>query len=237
MVDALDAAMGSRRAAAAAPPPTEATRRRDAVPPPPPPVTPAQAADEPDRPGGRRPGAALLAGLATLLLLAVVGFLLLQGGGDGQEGEPAAQTTPTPTAEQTREPTATPTETPTQTPEPTKTATATPEPTKTAAPEPAREPDLGRARSLQLQGFNARQAGNYEQGLTLSQQALQACGDARELDPCGYALYEVGAALNALGRPDEAIPYLERRLDTYGNNGDVRSELNKAKQAAKRDGG
>jgi serine/threonine-protein kinase len=203
------------------------------VPPPPPPVAPARADDD-DRPRGRRPGAALLAGLAALLVLAVVGFVLLRGGGDGQEGEPAAQATPTPTAEQTREPTATPAETPTDTPEPTQ--TATPEPTQTATPESSGEPNLGRASTLQVQGFNARQAGDYEQSLALSQQALQACGDAQELDPCGYALYEIGASLNALGRPDEAIPYLERRLDTYGNNGEVKAELKKAQKAAKRDG-
>jgi tetratricopeptide (TPR) repeat protein len=236
MVDALDTAMGSRAAAAAPPPPTEATRRLDAVPPPPPPVIPATAGEEPERPGGRRPGAALLAGLATLLLLAVVGFVLLRGGGDGQEGERTAQTTPTATAERTREPTATPTQTPTETPEPTRTATATPEPTETATPEPSGQPNLGQARTLQVQGFNARQAGNYNQALALSQQALQACGDAQELDPCGYALYEIGASLDALGRPDEAIPYLERRLDTYGNNSEVKSELKKARKAAKGDG-
>jgi tetratricopeptide (TPR) repeat protein len=52
------------------------------------------------------------------------------------------------------------------------------------------------------------------------------------LSPCGYALFEVGAALNALGRPDEAIPYLERRLDEYGDNAEVRAELEKARDAA-----
>ena len=51
-----------------------------------------------------------------------------------------------------------------------------------------------------------------------------------QLDPCGYALYEVGAALVGLGRNDEAIPYLERRLDDYGDNsaGDVQKALDQA---------
>ena len=215
MVDALGDAMGSSRAAAAAPP-TEATRKLDAPPPPPPPVAAPRRDD-----GERRPGAMLLAGLAGLLLIAVLGFVLLSGGGDGDgDGEQAAQPTPTATAERTAEPTATATAT--------ETAEPTPEPTPeaTATPEPSGEVDLDRAADLQLQGFNARQAGNYEQALTLSQQALDACGDTQQLDPCGYALYETGAALNALGRPDEAIPFLEQRLDTYGNNGDgqVRAE-------------
>jgi eukaryotic-like serine/threonine-protein kinase len=227
MVDALDGAMGSRPAAAAAAPPTEATRRLDAPPPPPPPPAAAPRRDD----GARRPGAVLLAGLAGLLLIAVLGFVLLSGGGDGNgDGEQAAQPTPTATAtaERTPEPTPTATETAEPTPEP------TPEPT--ATPEPSGEPDLDRAADLQLQGFNARQAGNNEQALTLSQQALEACGDAQELNPCGYALYEVGAALNALGRPDEAIPYLQQRLDTYGNNGQVKAELRRAERAAGGDG-
>ena len=92
--------------------------------------------------------------------------------------------------------------------------------------------DLDRAADLQLQGYNARIAGDYEQALALSTQALEACGDTQQLAPCGYALYEVGAALNALGRPDEAIPYLEQRLDQYGPNKDVEKELKAAQKAA-----
>ena len=226
MVDALGTAMGSPSAAAA--PPTEATRQLDS-PPPPPPATAA-----PPRDGGdRRPGAALVAGLAGLLLIAVLGFVLLSGGGDGdgdggQAAQPTATATATATAERTPEPTPTATETAEPTPEPTPEATAT--------PEPSGEVDLDRAADLQLQGFNARSAGNPEQGLALSQQALEACGDTQQLNPCGYALYEVGASLNALGRPDEAIPYLEQRLETYGENKEVERELKNAQKAA-RDGG
>jgi eukaryotic-like serine/threonine-protein kinase len=229
MVDALDTAMGSpRAAAAAAAPATEATRRLEAPPPPPPPPAAPPRRDD----GARRPGAVLLAGLAGLLLIAVLGFVLLSGdGGDGGgDGEQAAEPTPTATAERTAEPT------PTETAEPTATPTETATPDATETPEPSGETDLDRAADLQLQGFNARQAGDNEQALALSQQALEACGDAQELDPCGYALYEVGAALNALGRPDEAIPYLRQRLDTYGNNGQVKAELRRAERAAGGDG-
>ena len=97
---------------------------------------------------------------------------------------------------------------------------------------PAAEPDLDRASQLQVQGFNARQAGDYDRALTLNQQALEACGDTVQLDPCGYALFEVGAALNALGRPDEAIAPLEQRLEQYGDNGsgEVKDELKKRPQ-------
>ncbi len=69
-----------------------------------------------------------------------------------------------------------------------------------------------------MQGYNARLAGDYDKSLDLSQQAIDACGNSNELDPCGYALFEKGLALNRSGKPDEAIPVLEERLDRFGDN-------------------
>jgi eukaryotic-like serine/threonine-protein kinase len=225
MVDALDRAM----AGGGAQPATEATRPLapvggTAAPPPPPAPAPA-----PPRDSGGRGGAALLAGLAGLLLLAVLGFVLLSGGGDGDGGKPSAdkpKASSTPREREKKTPTPTPTAERTATPTPTPTATAT----ETPAP-PAGGTNLARARQLQLQGYNARRAGDFEGALNASTQALQACGDTHALDPCGYALFEVGAALNALGRNEEAIPYLERRLNEYGDNssGEVQKELDKAR--------
>jgi serine/threonine-protein kinase len=218
MVAALDRAMvGSR-------PPTEPTRPIAAPPGPP-----------PERAGGSA-GPWLLAGLAALVLLAVAGFVLLSSGDDA--GQPqSAQSTATATATATPTADRTPESTPERTPEPTaeKTPEKTPEPTPEATEEPSGGgTDLDRAADLQLQGYNARLAGDYDQALTLSQQALDACGDAVQLSPCGYALYEVGAALNAQGRPDEAIPYLEQRLDQYGPDKDVEKQLKAAEKAAKK---
>ncbi len=209
MVAALDRAMGE------SPPATEPTRPIT----PAPPVTPQRAGAG----GGAWPW--VLVGLAALLVLAVAGVVLLSGDDDG--GPQSAQPTATATAERTPEPTRTadPTETPTP--------TETPAPTET--PEaPSGGTSLDRAADLQLQGYNARLAGDYDQALALSQQSLEACGDTKQLSPCGYALYEVGAALNALGRPDEAIPYLEQRLEQYGPNKDVEKELKNAEKAAKK---
>jgi len=237
MVDELERALGASTAAAAAAPATMPTRKVPAPPPAGPP--PASAAAAPDGGGGghRRTGA-LLAGLAGLALVAVLGFVLLSGGdggrsdGDGQQAadqprqERRQESTPTPSPEPTRE--ATPEPTPEATPEP------TPEPTAEATAEPtAAEPDLERASELQLAGYNARQAGDYEQALESSQAALEACGDVQQESPCGYALFEVGAALNALGRPEEAIPLLEQRLAVYGNNQEVRAELKDARANAR----
>ena len=213
MVEALDGAMGPSR------PPTEPTRPIAAVAPPP--------------PSNRRHGAAIIAGLAGLILIAVVGFVLLSGGDNGrsdggqQTAEQPRQTeTPRKKKESTPTPTPTPTPTAESTPEPTATATATP----TATPPPAAGTGVAAARRLQLQGYNARQNGDFAAALTASSAALKACGDAHVLDPCGFALYEVGAALVGLGRNEEAIPYLERRLDDYGDNsaGDVEKALDQA---------
>jgi serine/threonine protein kinase len=179
---------------------------------------------------GRRVALAL-AGLFGLLAAAVVAFVLISDGGDGdREGGRAGAETPqaerrqerreaTPTSEPTQE------STPTQTATPT--ATATPAPTATATPQPPPASGLAAARDLQVDGYNARQAGNYEQALQLSQQALEACGDRRPLDPCGYAVFEIGVALNRLGRPQEAIPYLQQRLE-YGGSQEAEAELEDA---------
>ena len=182
----------------------------------------------------RRWPAILLGALVGLLAAAAVAFALLSGGGDDNGGSPnrdqSSANRPaqqeqrrresTPTAEPTAKSTATPTATPT--------ATATPTPTATPTAQPPSGSGLGAARALQVRGFNARQAGDYQQALQLSQQALAACGDRRVLDPCGYAAFEIGAALNALGRPEEAIPFLEQRL-SYGASDEAQAELDDAR--------
>jgi eukaryotic-like serine/threonine-protein kinase len=207
MVDALERAMGSAR------PPTEPTRAIAAAPGPPPPR--------------RRSAAPLLAGLAAVALLAVAGFVLLSGGDNGRSDGGRQQTAKTERRSEKRTPTPTPSPSAESTPEPTATATATP----TATTAPTSGPDLTRARQLQLQGFNARRAGDYEAGLAASTAALRACGNTHALDPCGYALYEIGADLIALGRNREAIPFLEKRLSEYGDNsgGEVQQALDQAR--------
>jgi eukaryotic-like serine/threonine-protein kinase len=236
MVDELDRAMGAAastteptRPIAVAAPPTRVASGATAPPPSGPP--PARRGDGAAGSPSRRSGVPILAGLAGLLLLAVLGFVLLSGGNNGrsdggnqastQQNKPRKKSTPTPTPKAK------------DTPTPTPTATSTPTPTPTQAPTsaPTSGPNLARARQLQLAGFNARKSGDYESALSSSVQALKACGDAHALDPCGYALFEIGADLNALGRNSEAIPYLERRLNEYGDNssGEVQAELDKAR--------
>lgn len=236
-----------KRAPVAAPPPPRepdtaehpGPDREWAAPPPPPRRTPARAADpEPER---RRSGAGpLIAALLALLMLAGAGAFVLATRGDD---EPTQRAESTPTAEPTREstPEPTPEETETATPEPTESATPeptdtpTPEPTPEETPEPTGEPDLQAAQAAQLEGYNARQAGDFQTALAKAQEAQQLCAGSKELSPCGYAVYEEGVALLNLGQPDAAIPVLQRRLDEFGDNesGEVRKALRDAKKAAR----
>jgi len=219
LVDCLDEAISSKPE-----PPTTRSTRLIGGGPPPRTAPPVAAADGRPAPRRRNTGV-LLAALATAALIALIAILLLSGGdggGDKQQAEQTPQRTETPTQEPKD----------TATPEPTAEETASPEPTDTQAP--SGEVDLDKARQLQLDGYNARLAGDYPKALDLSQQALDACGDSNELDPCGYALFEKGLALNRSGKPDEAIPVLEERLDGSGDNekGEVEKELKAAKKAA-----
>jgi serine/threonine-protein kinase len=210
-----------RPASPVPPPPPPPTRSTKVAPPTPP---PRRTAARPADPARRSRLGPLLAILATAVAIGVLAFLLFSGGdGERTAGESTPTPSPSPTAESTPEETATPRKK--ATPEPTAEATAT------AAP-PSGEQDLARATSLQVQGFNANNSGDYERGLALSQQALDACAGARQESPCGYALFEKGRALNALGRPDEAIPVLQQRLDLYGPNKQVEQELKAAEKAA-----
>jgi len=196
-------------------------------------------------PPKRSSAAPLLVGLGLLAVLAVVAAVALAARGgdkDEQANTPKATATATATAKKTAKPTqtatatATPEKTDTPTPAPTDTPTATPTDTPTAEPtqQASTKTDLKAATQAQIAGYNARRAGNYQTALEKAREAQQLCGDKHELSPCGYALFEEGAALVGLGRPNEAIPILERRLNEYGDNdaGEVTKELAKAKEAA-----
>lgn len=222
LVDALDAAMHAKPA----PPTTRSTRVAGSGPP----RRTAPVAYSGGREPGNRPRAGvLLAALAALALIAVIAVLLLSGGGNDNGGGSNTKAESTPTKTATPEKTKTPEET--ATPEPTETAT----PAATDTPAPSGGTDLAKARQLQVQGYNARLAGDFPKALALSQQALDACGNSNEMDPCGYAMFEKGYALNHSGKPDEAIPVLQERLDRFGDNdkGEVAKELKAAKKAAK----
>ncbi len=180
----------------------------------------------------RRAGAPLLVGLAALALLAVIGIVLLADGGSGGGGQPSptATRTPkqtaTPTPAKTRTPTPTATHTPTPTPTPTQTAapTATPTPPAPSAADPS---------ALEAKGHGELQAGNYPAALNDLGAAVKACGNSTAVDPCAYAMYDLADALMRSGRPQDAIPILQARLQRFDNqNGTVKALLRRAEREA-----
>jgi serine/threonine-protein kinase len=157
------------------------------------------------------------AAVAVAALVAVVILAALLGGG----GEPAS----------------TPSERPATTPAPT---TSTPAPAATQAQTTPEEPAVDDGRSisdLDAEGYGLIQAGRYEEAIPLERAAVRKCGDSTEVQ-CAYALFNLGTALNRAGRPEEAIPYLERRLEISNDRPSiVQAELDRARAAAGQGGG
>jgi tRNA A-37 threonylcarbamoyl transferase component Bud32 len=192
----------------------------------------------------RRSGAPLLVGLGLIALLAVIGAVALASRGGGDDPAPRAKATPeatetataTASPEKTREPTPTASPDPTDTPTPDPTDTPTPEPTPEAPkPEPPADTPKGSPSALQAKGHQALLGGDVQGALTNLKAAVDACGGSSQVDPCAYAMYDYASALLAAGRPDEAIPVLEARLQRFDNqNGTVRALLKKAQKATKR---
>jgi serine/threonine-protein kinase len=98
-------------------------------------------------------------------------------------------------------------------------------------PEPTGSDDeLGSA--LNQEGFELIQAGDYEGAVPLLEEAVRAFSPGTEDLDYAYALFNLGNALRLSGRPDEAIPVLERRLAIPNQSGVVREELAAARSEA-----
>jgi serine/threonine-protein kinase len=214
LVDRLSEALGGEATAPAAVASTEPIAAAADRPPfEPPPI-------ERRRSGHPRPLAIAALGVAGGLLL---GVLLLNGGGD--DGQPAttgrqaadrgdsggkgdrAASTPTESA-------ATPVE-----PGPA-------EPT----PEPEPTPVAGSPSLLNDRGYNLIQVGDYEAAIAVLRRAVESA-DPSSLT-YAYALFNLGNALRLAGRPEEAIPILEQRLEIPNQTATVRRELDLAYAAA-----
>ena len=71
------------------------------------------------------------------------------------------------------------------------------------------------------------------------QQAVSALEGSGDELTYNYALFNLGQALNRAGRPDEAIPILEQRLEYPDQTDEVQAELDSAYENAgiSQDGG
>jgi serine/threonine-protein kinase len=197
------------------------------------------AVDEPRR----RSGAPLLAALAVVAVLAVAGAIALASrGGSSDNPGPTAKNTPTATKTAKAHKTATATATDTPTPKPTDTPTAEPTPSATATNEPSSTPTptatpdtpTGSPASLQARGHSELLAGNLDSAVSTLKAAVDACGASTQVDPCAYAMYDYAVALVQSGRPADAIPVLQARLQRFDNqNGTVKALLKKAQKATK----
>ena len=105
-------------------------------------------------------------------------------------------------------------------------------PAQTAeAPPTTQTPPAGDSSSLQAQGHQLLAAGSYDQAIAALSQAVKDC-PVTQTDPCAYAYYDLGHALRLAGRPEEAIPVLETRLQNPNQQGTVMAELEAAQKEA-----
>lgn len=203
---ALDGAQGGATAPTRAGPPAAAAGAGAAAAPPRRPD--ASPAGAPDRRAARRLASviAVLVSVGLLAALTIVAF----SGGDEEPATTPAQTAP--------EPEVAPEE-PAPAPEPPAPA---PEPPAQEPEPPAQEPALSDADPVALnqQGYELYQRGAYAEAVPLFERsvtAFEAQGRTGEVD-YAYALYNLGSSLNRSGRPQEAIPILERRLEVAPDN-------------------
>ncbi|HEX5527133.1 MAG TPA: serine/threonine-protein kinase [Solirubrobacterales bacterium] len=174
------------------------------------PAKPAPPAPPPRPEGARLRLAAILALLAAAAVVAVVVF----GGGSDQKGRggAAAQAKP----KQSKQ----------------KQSAATTETTPAAASAPETEADPERGSSLNEQGYALIQAGEYAAAVPVLEEAVGAFGEGSEDLDYAYALFNLGNALRLSGRPEDAIPVLEQRLQIPNQTATVQRELEAARAEA-----
>jgi serine/threonine protein kinase len=101
--------------------------------------------------------------------------------------------------------------------------------------EPASAPSEGSSAdgaSLNEQGFALIQAGEYEAAVPVLEEAVAAFPEGSEDLSYAYALFNLGNALRLSGRPEEAVPVLEKRLEIPNQTGTVEAELERAREEA-----
>jgi len=178
-------------------------------------------------PGARRrwPG---LAALAALALVAGVAIAIAAGtGGNGNGADSTAKRTTTAARSQSKpKPKAQATQSQTTTQAPA-------QPAQTAAPGPQAKTDDPVA--LNDQGFALIGQGKPNDAVAPLQRSVEAFRAQERKGDIGYAyaLYNLGNALRLSGRPADAIPFLEERLQVSNyKRGIVKKELETARQQA-----
>ena len=76
------------------------------------------------------------------------------------------------------------------------------------------------------------QQGDFAEAVPLLEQAVASYPEDSQDIGYAYALFNLGKSLNRSGRPDEAIPILERRLVFPDQRETVQRELDLARASA-----
>jgi tetratricopeptide (TPR) repeat protein len=98
--------------------------------------------------------------------------------------------------------------------------------------------DPARGAELNEQGYAMVQAGEYEAAVPVLEEAVRSFPEGSEDLDYAYALFNLGNALRLSGRPEEAIPVLEQRLQIPNQTGTVQQELEAARaEAGQAEGG
>jgi len=93
--------------------------------------------------------------------------------------------------------------------------------------------DPAQGAALNDQGFALSGQGNDEEAVPILQRAVASFPEDSTGHPYDFALYNLGHSLRVTGRPAEAIPYLEKRLEVSDfKRGVVQRELALARQQA-----
>jgi serine/threonine-protein kinase len=186
----------------------------------------------PKRDGGSRRSrwGALAALLAFAAVVGAIALAALGGGGDDASSPRQAKAGKAQKAKQKSSG-------PETASEPTAAASApveeSSEPAEAAEPAPAPEESVSAdGASLNEQGFALIQAGEYEAAVPVLEEAVAAFPEGSEDLNYAYALFNLGNALRLSGRPEEAIPVLEKRLEIPNQTSKVEAELEQARDEA-----
>ena len=74
-------------------------------------------------------------------------------------------------------------------------------------------------------------SGDYDRAIPVLERAVAAFPEGSTDITLAYALYNLGRSLRLAGRPGEAIPILERRLEFKNQRGVVKKELKAARKS------
>ena len=220
------AGAGAGAARAADPPTPRHAPSAPSTVPPSPPSPPRTAGAQRDARGRSRAGAIALASIFIALAIATIAGAVLSGGDDEGSSSSGADRTPAEPAKPGKK------DEPKAKKEPKEEAQAAPAPEEEQADTGTYDPARGAA--LNNEGFSLMNAGDYEGAVAKLQEAVDSFPPGTDDLNYAYALFNLGKSLRLAGRPDEAIPILEQRLEIPNQTDTVKEELKLAKKDAKK---